>query len=126
MTKFNEIQKKRRALTQERKRIIHGNPVTGRVKNKPQPKSISGKRKRKIVKKWRREQKELLQKGVVTMEDVEMAVAEGTSQDTNKTPTKFHLKKNTKLKIKQLKRKDKKQKRSPAPVAEAPVDVMAE
>ncbi|URD96058.1 secretory carrier-associated membrane protein [Musa troglodytarum] len=43
------------------------------------PVSISGKRKRKLFKKWRREQKESLEKGLVTMEDVEMAVAEGIS-----------------------------------------------
>ncbi|XP_043715549.1 uncharacterized protein LOC122663940 isoform X2 [Telopea speciosissima] len=107
MTKFNEIQKKRRAQTQERKRVVHGNPITGKLKNKPQPQSISGKRKRKLFKKWRREQKTLLQMGVVTMGDVEMAVAEGTSEDTKKTSTKFHLKKNAKLKIKQLKCKGK-------------------
>ncbi|XP_042496912.1 uncharacterized protein LOC122075807 [Macadamia integrifolia] len=125
MTKFNEIQKKRRAQSQEKKRLVHGDPMTRKLKNKPQPQSISGKRKRKLFKKWRMEQKNLLQKGVVTMGDVEMALAEGTSEDTKKTSKKFHLKKNAKLKIKS-KSKAKKQKRSPAPVVEAPVDVMME
>ncbi|KAK8596035.1 hypothetical protein V6N13_000696 [Hibiscus sabdariffa] len=104
---FNEVQKQKRAQRAERKRAIHGDPSTKKLKNKSQPLSISGKRKRKLLKKWRREQKEVIEKGLVTMEDVEMVAAEGTSQDaTNKAPTKFHMKKN--LKLNRVKRKGKK------------------
>ncbi|RRT85750.1 hypothetical protein BHE74_00028923 [Ensete ventricosum] len=86
MAKFNVIQKQRRASVQERKRAVHGDPNTGKLKLRTPPVSISGKRKRKLFKKWRRvssnlvidqEQKEAIEKGLVTMEDVEMAVAEG-------------------------------------------------
>ncbi|KAK9272980.1 hypothetical protein L1049_003360 [Liquidambar formosana] len=125
MAKFNVVQKQKRAETAERKRAIHGDPSTGKLKNRPQPLSISGKRKRKLFKKWRRDQKEATGKGLVTMQDVEMAVAQGTSQETNKAPTKFHLKKKS-LKLKQLKRKDKNKRKSSKPAAEASVDVMAE
>ncbi|XP_065024860.1 uncharacterized protein LOC135649868 [Musa acuminata AAA Group] len=85
MAKFNVIQKQRRAKVQERKRAVHGEPNTGKLRVQTPPVSISGKRKRKLFKKWRREQKEALEKGLVTMEDVEMAVAEG-SQGTSKKP----------------------------------------
>ncbi|KAF8008834.1 hypothetical protein BT93_K2474 [Corymbia citriodora subsp. variegata] len=129
MAKFNEVQKRRRALAAERKRAVHGDALTGKLKNKQQPLSISGKRKRKLSKKWRREQKEALQKGLVTMQDVEMAVAEGeagTSEETNKTPTRFHMKKS--LKLKQLKRrgKGKKQQSKVNSATEAPLDSMVE
>ncbi|GAV79991.1 hypothetical protein CFOL_v3_23453 [Cephalotus follicularis] len=103
MAKFNVVQKKRRALVGEKKRALHGDPFTGKLKNRSQPLSVSGKRKRKLFKRWRREQKEAMEKGLVTMQDIEMAVTEGTSQDTDERPKKFHVKKG--LKIKQLKRK---------------------
>ncbi|EHA8588869.1 hypothetical protein COCNU_scaffold006950G000020 [Cocos nucifera] len=77
MAKFNVVQKDRRKRIQERKRAIHGNPSTRKLKQQTAPIAISGKRKRKLFKKWRREQKEAIEKGLVTMEDVEMAVAEG-------------------------------------------------
>lgn len=54
MAKFNEVQKRRRAALAQQKRAIHGDPVTSKLKQKPQPLSISGKRKRKLFKKWRR------------------------------------------------------------------------
>ncbi|RYR07101.1 hypothetical protein Ahy_B05g074420 isoform A [Arachis hypogaea] len=105
MAKFNVVQKQRRASIAERKRKIHGDPVTGKLKVKDQPSSLSGKRKRKLFKQWRREQKVALEKGLVSMEDVQMAVAEaaGEAKDTiSKTSGKFHLKKS--LKLKQLKK----------------------
>ena len=124
MAKFNVMQRRRRAQIAERKRAIHGDPTTGKLKNRPQPLSISGKRKRKLLKKWRRvhlslslslslslcvilcldfaffelvpwccewllhsfsfieknqEQKDAIEKGLVSMEDVEMAASQGTS-----------------------------------------------
>ncbi|KAI9083502.1 hypothetical protein K1719_034444 [Acacia pycnantha] len=66
MTTFNEVQKKRRALLSQKKRKLHGEPNTGKLKNRHQPLSISGERQRKLLKKWRREQKEALEKGLVS------------------------------------------------------------
>lgn len=56
MAKFNEVQKKKRAQIAERKRATKGDPHTRKLKNKPpqQSLSVSGKRKRKLFKKWRR------------------------------------------------------------------------
>lgn len=110
MAKFNVVQKKRRAAIADKKRLIHGDPTTGKLHQRIQPKSISGKRQRKLLKKWRRvcifigmrilcisefvcvyltcclwrlknkqEQKDAVEKGLITMEDVEMAVADGMS-----------------------------------------------
>ncbi|XP_028778125.1 uncharacterized protein LOC114734652 [Neltuma alba] len=122
MAKFNEVQKKRRALLSEKKRQLHGDPNTGKLKNKHQPLSISGKRQRKLLKKWRRDQKEALEKGLVTMEDVEMAVAEaeGSSQNSSKSSMKIHLKKG--LKLKQLKQKGKNKRKRAAPAAGVSAD----
>ncbi len=129
MAKFNVVQKRKRAEKAERKRAIHGDPLTAKLKNKPQPLSVSGKRQRKLFKKWRREQKEALEKGIVSMEDVEMAVSQGTSEETSKNSTKFHLKKSVKLK--HLKRKGRggknKIKPSKPAAAEVPMeDAMVE
>lgn len=77
MAKFNVVQKRRRALVSEKKRQIHGDPTTGKLKIRKQNVSLSGKRKRKLFKQWRREQKEALESGIVNMEDVQMAVAKG-------------------------------------------------
>ncbi|CAK9172467.1 unnamed protein product [Ilex paraguariensis] len=126
MTKFNVVQKCRRAAIAERKRAIHGDPLSGKLKQKPQPLSISGKRKRKLLKKWRRDQKEALENGLVTMQDVEMAVAEGTSEGAAKIPVKFHLKKSKKLKLQQLKKTGKNKRKSHKPAVKASVDVMME
>ncbi|KAK9994021.1 hypothetical protein SO802_023724 [Lithocarpus litseifolius] len=130
MAKFNVMQRRRRAQIAERKRAIHGDPTTGKLKNRPQPLSISGKRKRKLLKKWRRvhlslsEQKDAIEKGLVSMEDVEMAASQGTSQDTDKMPTTFHMKKS--LKLKQLKRRGKNKRKTSMPATEASVDAMVE
>ncbi|XP_057970724.1 uncharacterized protein LOC131159667 [Malania oleifera] len=126
MAKFNVVQKQKRALLAERKRALHGDPHTGKLRNKSktQPCSLSGKRQRKLLKKWRREQKEAVDKGLITMQDVEMTVSEGTSQDANKTPTRFHLKKN--LKFKKLKHKGKNKRKSSKPAAEFSVEAMVE
>ncbi|CAL5408074.1 unnamed protein product [Camellia sinensis] len=74
-----------RATIAERKRATIGDPFTGKLKHKPQPLSISGKHKRKLFKKWMMmmmmmivepEQKDAMGKGLVTMQNVEMAIAE--------------------------------------------------
>lgn len=54
MAKFNVVQKRRREQVAQRKREIRGDPLTGKLKNKHQPLSVSGKRQRKLLKKWRR------------------------------------------------------------------------
>lgn len=125
-------EKRREAQIAERKRLIHGDPATKKLKNKSQSLSVSGKRKRKLLKKWRREQKEVIEKGLVTMEDVEMVAAEGTTEDggtsqdaTIKVPTKFPMKKN--LKLKRINRKGKKKGgSSKAGIEAASVDSMIE
>ncbi|PON62429.1 hypothetical protein TorRG33x02_279270 [Trema orientale] len=131
MAKFNEVQKKKRAQAAERKRAIHGDPSTRKLKTKPQNQTLSGKRKRKLLKKWRRDQKEAVEKGLLTMQDVEMAAADEAgessshSQDANKTSTtKFPMKKG--LKLKQLKRKGKNKRNSSKPAARVPADAMLE
>ncbi|KAK4835527.1 hypothetical protein QYF36_010938 [Acer negundo] len=125
MAKYNVVLKRKRAAKAVRKRAAHGDPTTGKLTNKPQALSVSGKRQRKLLKKWHREQKEAVEKGLVTMEDVEMAASQGASQDTNKSPNKFHVKKG--LKLKHLKRRGKKTKTTSKPAAaEASVDAMVE
>ncbi|XAR52089.1 hypothetical protein NMG60_11019988 [Bertholletia excelsa] len=126
MAKFNVVQKRRRAAIAGHKRATQGDPETGKLKQKRQPLSVSGKRKRKLFKKWRREQKEAIEKGLVTIQDVEMAVAEGTSADVSKRPAQFHLKKSVKLKAKQSKKKDQNKRKSQKQTAESAVDAMVE
>ncbi|RWW58717.1 hypothetical protein BHE74_00034393, partial [Ensete ventricosum] len=65
------------AKVQERKWTVHGEPYTSKLTVQSPPVSISGKRKQKLFSKWSRGQKEVPEKGLVTMQDVEMAVAEG-------------------------------------------------
>ncbi|WCJ27801.1 hypothetical protein M5689_009526 [Euphorbia peplus] len=128
MAKFNVVQKKRRECVQQRKRAIHGDPLTGKLKTRSQPLSISGKRQRKLLKKWRRDQKEAVDKGLISMEDVEMAAAaqgEGSSENANKTTAKFNMKKGVKLK--HMKRNGKlKGKKSKATAEAASEDAMLE
>ncbi|KZV16182.1 hypothetical protein F511_11858 [Dorcoceras hygrometricum] len=128
MAKFNEVQKRRRAAVAQWKRKVHGDPVTGKLQQPAQPLSISGKRKRKLLKKWRREQTEAVEKGLITMQDVEMAVADGTSKDSTKPAVKFPMKKSAKLKVKQLKKnkKGKNNIKSQKPAGEVLGDAMVE
>ncbi|KAL9669244.1 hypothetical protein QQ045_006787 [Rhodiola kirilowii] len=125
MAKFNEVQKRRRATLSQQKRIRHGDPVTAKLHNKPQPIAISGKRKRKLFKKWRRDQKDAVEKGLITMQDVEMAVAGGEAASLqNKQSPKFNIKKKS-LKIQKIKSKGKK-KGTAKPAPETTVDSMVE
>ncbi|XP_044477753.1 uncharacterized protein LOC123205026 [Mangifera indica] len=125
MAKYNVVQKRKRGEKAQRKRAKYGDSKTGKLKNKLQTLSVSGKRQRKLLIKWRREQKEALESGLVSMQDVEMAAAEGTLEEANKTPTKFHMKKG--LKLKHLKGKCKKGKSTSKPAAaEGSVDSMVE
>ncbi|KAG6582130.1 uncharacterized protein LOC111457610 [Cucurbita moschata] len=107
MAKFNVVQKQRRAHIAQSKRAAHGDPLTKKLKIKQQPTYVSSKRKRKLMQKKRREEKEALRMGLTNMEDVEMAVAEEL-KNTNGTSTKFRVKKSVRLR--QLKSKGKKNK----------------
>ncbi|XP_057800740.1 uncharacterized protein LOC131016132 isoform X2 [Salvia miltiorrhiza] len=122
MAKFNVVQKKRRAFIANEKRRVHGDPASGKLHQRIQPKSISGKRQRKLLKKWRREQKEAVEKGLITMQDVEMASADETAEDAKKTPVKFPMKKSARLRLK----KGKNTKKSQKPVGQASNDSMVE
>ncbi|KAL0927513.1 hypothetical protein M5K25_001688 [Dendrobium thyrsiflorum] len=133
MAKFNQIQKARRGKIQDRKRTVQGDPNTRKLKQKVEPIPISGKRKRKLFKKWRRnhlcdqEKKAAMEKGLVTMEDIEMEVADGTSQaEKEKTQTTFHLKKASRLRIKRLKAKGRGKKKSSGQSDVAANDAMVE
>ncbi|KAG6438388.1 hypothetical protein SASPL_103329 [Salvia splendens] len=120
MAKFNVVQKKRRTFIANEKRRIHGDPASGKLHQRIQPKSISGKRQRKLLKKWRREQKEAVEKGLITMQDVEMAAADEPAEDAKKTPVKFPMKRAARLRLK------KNTKKSQKPVGEASNDSMVE
>lgn len=72
---------------------------------------MSGKRRAKLQKKWRRAQKEAIQSGLVTMEDIEMmtgeaeASAEDSADGSTMAPSKpmkkkFSMKKRAKLRLK--------------------------
>ncbi|KAI7748496.1 hypothetical protein M8C21_021332 [Ambrosia artemisiifolia] len=129
MAVFNVVQKRRRAAIAERKRALHGDPATGKLKHKPQYTTLSGKRQRKLMKKWRRDQKDAMEKGLITMEDIEMAVADGSgtsSEQTTKSPVKIHLKKSLKIRPKRSSKKDKKGKKKGKSATEASSDVMME
>ncbi|KAL1813636.1 hypothetical protein DCAR_0625999 [Daucus carota subsp. sativus] len=123
MAAFNVVQRRRRAAIADHKRAKHGDPVTGKLKLRAPTIPISGKRKRKLFKKWRRDQKDAIAKGLITMEDVEMAVAEGTSENVSKAPLAFSVKKSLKVKSKRSQKKGKKGK-SEKSAEKAAVDVM--
>jgi hypothetical protein len=54
MAKFNVVQKNKRQWKQDRKRAAHGEPGTGKLKQRTAPVSMSGKRKRKIERRLNR------------------------------------------------------------------------
>ncbi|KAG2260112.1 hypothetical protein Bca4012_097068 [Brassica carinata] len=108
MAKYNEIAKKKREAKADRKRAIHGDPLTNKLKTRAPVVAVSGKRQKKLLRKWRREQKEMVEKGLVTMEDVEMASAEVASEDSEKPARKFSVKKT--IKLNKLKNKGNKKK----------------
>ncbi|OIV94178.1 hypothetical protein TanjilG_04109 [Lupinus angustifolius] len=130
MAKFNVVQKRRRTQIAEKKRKAHGDPSTGKLKVKSQPLSISGKRKRKLLKQWRRDQKDALQQGLITMEDVQMALSpsqQGETKDTRTSSAKIHLKKKKKLKTSfKIKAKGKNKRKSDVPAADISTDAMVE
>jgi hypothetical protein len=77
---------------------------------KPGPRSLSGKKKRKLEKKWRKTQKEALEGGLVTMEDIQMMAADEEDDQVPLPPINsrlssrgFSMKKHAKLRLKSSK-----------------------
>ncbi|XP_078179191.1 uncharacterized protein LOC144573318 [Carex rostrata] len=125
MAKYNVVMKWKREKTQERKRAIHGDPKTKKLKElSKHPSSLSGKRKQKLIRKLRREQKDAVEKGLVTMADVEMASAEESSSKGGKQ-MKLLIKKSSKLQIKRLREKAQRKERKSKALAQE-VDSMVE
>lgn len=54
MAKYNEIAKKKREAKADKRRAIHGDPLTNKLKTRVPVPSVSGKRQRKLLRKWRR------------------------------------------------------------------------
>ncbi|KAF1879503.1 hypothetical protein Lal_00005970 [Lupinus albus] len=123
MAKFNVVQKRRRSQIAEKKRKVHGDPSTGKLKVKSQPLSISGKRKRKLLKQWRRDQKDALQQGLITM-DLD-PTQQGETKDTLLSSAKIHLKKKFKTTFK-IKAKGKNKRKSDVRAADNSTDAMVE
>lgn len=108
-------QRELRAKKSEFNRQVHGDPVTGKLKTVPPPSSLSGKRKRKIQKKWRRDQKSAMDKGLVTMEDIQMMSVDNEDEGLQKSSLdscakggsmQIQIKKRAKLRIRKGKGKN--------------------
>lgn len=109
-------QRELRAKKSEFNRQVHGDPVTGKLKTVPPPSSLSGKRKRKIQKKWRRDQKSAMDKGLVTMEDIQMMSVDNEDEGLQKSSLdssakggsmQIQIKKRAKLRIRKGKGKNR-------------------
>ncbi|KAF8693705.1 hypothetical protein HU200_039122 [Digitaria exilis] len=120
MAKFNVVQKNRRQWNQDRKRAAHGEPGTGKLKQRNAPISMSGKRKRKLERRHNRvglrvffsgmlfEQKEaaMIKALENNMGDVDMVSVEESSEAAKgKSQMKLSVKKNSRIQIKRLKGK---------------------
>eukprot|EP00245_Coleochaete_scutata_P003197 TRINITY_DN1460_c0_g1_i2.p1 TRINITY_DN1460_c0_g1~~TRINITY_DN1460_c0_g1_i2.p1 ORF type:complete len:141 (-),score=45.83 TRINITY_DN1460_c0_g1_i2:153-575(-) len=74
MNKFNK--QIRNFLKERRAKRTAARRQKGRPQLQQVVQVVSGKKQRKLDNKWRRAQKEVLETGLVTMEDIEMMVAE--------------------------------------------------
>ncbi|CAD6243704.1 unnamed protein product [Miscanthus lutarioriparius] len=129
MAKYNVVQKNKRQWKQDRKRAAHGEPGTGKLKQRTAPVSMSGKRKRKLERRLNREQKEaaMIKALENNMGDVDMVSAEESSDTaTGKSQVKFSVKKNSRIQIKRLKGKGRKKAKNAKPPAKEKVDAMVE
>ncbi|KAK3158398.1 hypothetical protein QOZ80_2AG0136650 [Eleusine coracana subsp. coracana] len=129
MAKYNVVQKNRREWNQDRKRQAHGEPGTGKLKQRNAPLSMSGKRKRKLQRRQNREQKEatVLKALENNMGDVDMVSAEEPSEAAKgKSQVKFNVKKNSRIQIKRLKGKGRKKAKNVKPASKEKVDAMVE
>nr|ACG26279.1 hypothetical protein [Zea mays] len=79
MAKYNVVQKNKRQCNQDRKRAAHGEPGTGKLKQRTAPVSMSGKRKKKLERRLNRKQKEaaMIKALENNMGDVDMVSVEG-------------------------------------------------
>jgi len=133
MNKFNlprrDIQKERRAKRAE-KRKLRSSAATLKVSSATAPAGISGKKARKLQKRWRQAQKEALQSGLVTVHDIEMmAIDEQGGGDQGSSQPKlpklgraFLMKKRAKLRLKSSSSKGKKV-RDPVATSNTEVEV---
>ncbi|TVU29363.1 hypothetical protein EJB05_20937 [Eragrostis curvula] len=129
MAKFNVVQKNRREWKQDRKRQAHGEPGTGKLKQRTAPVSVSGKRKRKLQRRQNREQKEatMIKALENNMGDVDMVSAEESSEAAKGKPqVKFNVKKNSRIQIKRLKGKGRKKAKNVKPPTKEKVEAMVE
>ncbi|XP_066327879.1 uncharacterized protein [Miscanthus floridulus] len=129
MAKYNVVQKNKRQWKQDRKRAAHGEPGTGKLKQRTAPVSMSGKRKRKLERRLNREQKEaaMIKALENNMGDVDMVSAEESSEAaTGKSQVKFSVKKSSRIQIKRLKGKGRKKAKNAKPPAKEKVDAMIE
>eukprot|EP00245_Coleochaete_scutata_P003196 TRINITY_DN1460_c0_g1_i1.p1 TRINITY_DN1460_c0_g1~~TRINITY_DN1460_c0_g1_i1.p1 ORF type:complete len:145 (-),score=46.01 TRINITY_DN1460_c0_g1_i1:153-587(-) len=79
MNKFNK--QIRNFLKERRAKRTAARRQKGRPQLQQVVQVVSGKKQRKLDNKWRRAQKEVLETGLVTMEDIEMMVAESEKAD---------------------------------------------
>ncbi|CAL4886846.1 unnamed protein product [Urochloa decumbens] len=126
MAKFNVVQKNKRQWKQDRKRAAHGEPGTGKLRQRNAPVSMSGKRKRKLARRQNREQKEaaMIKALENNMGDVDMVSAEESSEAVKgKSKVKISVKK---MQIKRLKGKGRKKAKNAKPPTKEKVDSMVE
>ncbi|KAL6899366.1 hypothetical protein ACP4OV_006024 [Aristida adscensionis] len=130
MAKYNVVQKNRREWKQDRKRRAHGEPGTGKLKQRTAPVAVSGKRKRKLERRLKREQKEatVIKALEENMGDVDMVSAEDKSSEAakGKSQVKFNVKKNSRIQIKRLKGKGRQKAKNAKPPTKVKVDAMVE
>jgi len=109
-------QRELRSKKAEVKRQAHGDAVTGKLKTVPPPTSLSGKRKRKFLKKWRQDQKAALEKGLLTMGDIQMMSVDDNDADLQESTLdssvkggsmKLQIKKRAKLRVRKGKGKNR-------------------
>lgn len=129
MAKYNVVQKNKRQCNQDRKRAAHGEPGTGKLKQRTAPVSMSGKRKKKLERRLNRKQKEaaMIKALENNMGDVDMVSVEESSEAAKgKSQVKFSVKKNSRIQIKRLKGKGRKKAKNSKPPAKERVDAMVE
>jgi hypothetical protein len=137
MNKFNlprrNIQQERRAKRSDKRRV-QSRDSNNKITLKPPARAPSGKKARKLEKKWRQAQKEAIQSGLVTMHDIEMMAVDGggdnqesSEEKAPKTGRVFHMKRRTKIRAKVSSKKGKQvSEHLPTPSAEAEGDVMVQ
>uniref|UniRef100_A0ACD5YSV0 Uncharacterized protein n=1 Tax=Avena sativa TaxID=4498 RepID=A0ACD5YSV0_AVESA len=129
MAKYNVVTKNKREHSQDRKRRAHGDPNSGKLKQRNDHHAISGKRKRKLQRRLNRDQKEaaLVKALENNMGDVDMVSAEASSEATkDKSQMKFNVKKNSRIQIKRLKGKGRKKAKNAKPPTKEKADAMVE